>query len=162
MTDGYDPDCPFCEIAHREDRDAREVYRDSGVVAFFPTEPAVLGHTLVVPRRHVVDIWALEDPLASQLAAVTLRVAKAIRMSVNPDGLNVIQSNGPAASQTINHLHVHVVPRWEGDRIGTIWPPESNYSEAQKDNAWDAIREACADLSSGATPKPESRLQPEQ
>jgi len=54
-------DCPFCEIVQREDPDAREVYRDEHVVAFFPTEPAVLGHTMVVPREHVPDIWSLSD-----------------------------------------------------------------------------------------------------
>lgn len=138
-----DPDCPFCEIVQRDDPDAREVYRDQHVVAFFPHNPATLGHTLVIPRIHVPDIWMLDRSTAEQLADATTRLAAAVKRAVNPDGLNVIQSNGSAASQTVFHLHIHLVPRWEGDPIGHIWPPESNYSEKEKDDAWEALRVEC-------------------
>ncbi len=136
-------DCPFCEIVQREDPDAREVYRDEHVVAFFPTEPAVLGHTMVVPREHVPDIWSLSEEKAAQLARATLRLAGAIREAVHPEGLNVIQSNGEAATQTVFHLHVHLVPRWVGDAMGPIWPEETDYGEAEKDQTLAAVREAC-------------------
>lgn len=139
-TSPDDDNCPFCEIASREDPDAREVYRDDKTVAFFPVEPAALGHTLVIPRRHVADIWELGDELACRLSMVTLNAARAIRRAMQPDGLNIIQSNGAAATQTVFHLHVHVVPRWEGDAIGRIWPPETNYSEDAKNDAWELIR----------------------
>ena len=142
------PDCPFCEIVQREDPDAREVYRDEHVVAFFPTEPAVLGHTMVVPREHVPVIWSLSEVTAVHLANATVRLAGAIREAVHPEGLNVIQSNGEAATQTVFHLHVHLVPRWDGDAMGPIWPEETDYSEDQKDHALRAVREACRSLSS--------------
>lgn len=137
-----DIDCPFCEIVRRDDADAREVYRDDDVVAFFPTEPATLGHTLVIPRSHVPDIWALDLPVASALAGGVLRVAHAIRSALEPEGLNLIQSNGEAATQTVMHLHVHLVPRWQGDPVGRIWPPETNFTEMQKDWALEELREA--------------------
>ena len=136
-------DCPFCEIVQREDPDAREVYRDEHVVAFFPTEPAVLGHTMVVPREHVPDIWSLSEEKAAHLARATVRLAGAIREAVHPEGLNVIQSNGEAATQTVFHLHVHLVPRWIGDAMGHIWPEETDYGEAEKDQTLAAVREAC-------------------
>lgn len=85
------------------------------VVAFFPLEPATLGHTLVVPRQHVPDIWSLDEDTAAQLARVTVRLSNVMRRALQPEGLNVIQSNGEVATQTVFHLHVHVVPRWEGD-----------------------------------------------
>ena len=109
-----DPECPFCDIVRREE-DAREVYRDEHVVAFFPMEPATLGHTLIVPREHIPNIWSLDDDTAGHLARVTVRLSAAVREALSPEGLNVIQSNGAAATQTVFHLHVHVVPRWEGD-----------------------------------------------
>lgn len=143
-----DPECPFCEIVQREDPDAREVYRDEHVVAFFPTEPAVLGHTLIVPREHVSDIWSLSEETAAHLASATVRLAGTIREAVHPEGLNVIQSNGEAATQTVFHLHVHLVPRWDGDAMGPIWPEETDYSETAKDEMQQrvrtAIREGCA------------------
>lgn len=136
------PDCPFCEIVQREDSDAREVYRDEQVVAFFPTEPAVLGHTMVVPRRHVADIWELDEGTAGYLARATVRLAGAIREALHPEGLNVIQSNGEAATQTVFHLHVHLVPRWDGDAMGPIWPEETDYTEEEKDDVLVRVRTA--------------------
>lgn len=135
-----DPDCPFCEIVQREDPDAREVYRDDHVVAFFPTEPAALGHTLVVPRDHVPDIWALSEDLAAALGRVVVRLSAAVQRAIAPQGLNIIQSNGQVATQTVMHLHIHLLPRWEHDGIGRIWPVETHYSEHQKDDAWERIR----------------------
>jgi len=142
-----EPDCPFCEIVTRTVPDVREVYRDAEVVAFFPTEPATLGHTLVIPRGHVPDIWSLTPDVAGALARATLHIANAVKRAIKPEGLNVIQSNGRAATQTVPHLHVHVVPRWEDDTLGRIWPPETNYSERAKDEAWADLRAACRDLS---------------
>lgn len=157
---GGEEDCPFCEIVDRDDPDAREVYRDEYTVAFFPTEPAVLGHTMVIPRRHVRDIWQLDEATAEHLSVTALRIAAVIRDTLHPDGLNVIQSNGEAASQTVMHLHVHLVPRMTDDRIGRIWPPESSYSEAQKDQAWQTLRNACRAIGSAtkstAQPPPEA------
>ncbi|MFJ3393664.1 HIT family protein [Leifsonia aquatica] len=141
------PDCPFCEIVARTDPDAREIYRDADTVAFFPTEPAVIGHTLVIPRRHVPDIWELDAGTAQRLTSTTVKIANAIKDALHPDGLNIIQSNGRAATQTVMHVHIHVVPRWENDRIGRIWPPESHYTNAEKDEAWDVLRQAVRGLS---------------
>lgn len=135
-----DPDCDFCEIVSRHE-DAREVFRTNTVVAFFPSEPATLGHTLLIPRVHIRDIWHLDHELASELARWTVDLAGAVRRAIKPDGLNVIQSNGAAASQTVMHLHVHVVPRWEGDSVGHIWPPKTHWSEEQKSSAWEALRQ---------------------
>lgn len=133
-------DCPFCEIVQREDPDAREVYRNEHVVAFFPMEPATLGHTLVVPRKHISDVWDLDENTATHLARAVVRISHAMRTAVEPEGLNIIQSNGEVATQTVFHLHVHIVPRWNGDAIGRIWPPETSYSESEKDNAWEKLR----------------------
>ncbi|WP_062906450.1 HIT family protein [Mycobacterium avium] len=116
--------CDFCEIVRKEEP-ARIVMRDQHVIAFFPTSPATLGHTLVVPTNHIPDIWALDDATATALTSATLRVARAVRAALLPEGLNIIQSNGAAATQTVQHLHVHVVPRWAGDPMGRIWPDEA-------------------------------------
>lgn len=142
-----DPDCPFCEIVQRDDPDAREVYRDEHVVAFFPDNPATLGHTLVIPRLHIPDVWSLDQATAAQLARVTTQLASAVRRAVNPEGLNIIQSNGEAASQTVFHLHVHLVPRWSGDAVGPIWPPQTDYTEQEKDDAWERLRNECRNVS---------------
>ncbi|WP_246169389.1 HIT family protein [Actinotalea subterranea] len=151
--------CEFCAIVERDDPDVREVYRDENVVAFFPTEPATLGHVLVVPRRHVPDIWRLEPDEASQLSRAVLLLADAIREALMPEGLNVIQSSGAVATQTVQHLHVHLVPRRPDDAMGPIWPVQASYSEASKDHAMFGVRSAAQRLRAAAEPPlaPEDR-----
>lgn len=137
-------ECAFCRIADGLDVEAREIFRDDDVVAFFPTEPATLGHTLVIPRAHFADIWAMDPAIGARLGAATVGISQAVGRAMRPEGLNIIQSNGEAATQTVMHVHVHIVPRWAGDAVGRIWPPETAYSEDAKDSAWDLIRDECA------------------
>jgi histidine triad (HIT) family protein len=94
----FDPECDFCAIVANEEP-AREVFRDEHVVAFFPIEPATLGHTLIVPRNHIPNIWSLSGDAADHLTRSTLLVARAIRESLDIEGMNIIQSNGEAATQ---------------------------------------------------------------
>lgn len=138
---GFDPDCDFCDIVSRQE-DAREILRTDQVVAFFPLEPATLGHTMIIPRRHLPDIWHLDAPTAAVLATSTLNVAHAVRAALTPDGMNIIQSNGQAATQTVPHLHIHVVPRWHDDRMGRIWPEDTDFSGVEMNQAQAAIRSA--------------------
>ena len=133
-------DCPFCEIIRNEDTDVREIYRDENVVAFFPIEPAVLGHTLVVPKEHFEDIWSLPETVAAALARASLRISRVVREAVAAEGLNIIQSNGAVATQTIFHLHVHIVPRHRGDKMGRIWQEDTDFDESEKDQTQASIR----------------------
>jgi histidine triad (HIT) family protein len=104
----------------------------------------------VVPDDHVSDIWSLPQGVARELTSEVLRVAAAARDALQPDGLNVIQSNGAAATQTVDHLHVHVVPRWRTDDMGEIWPsPDPAWSLADLD-AMQAGLEAAAAASKPA------------
>ncbi|MFD5116483.1 HIT family protein [Streptomyces sp. NPDC058391] len=114
--------CPFCMIAEGGDSRARVVYRTQEVTAFFPLEQATRGHTLVVPNRHASDLTDLNAAEARDLGEALLRAARAIRSALAPDGLNVIQSTGAAATQTVPHVHFHLVPRWSGDRMVLGWP----------------------------------------
>ncbi|MCV7011208.1 HIT domain-containing protein [Mycolicibacterium madagascariense] len=135
--------CPFCAIL-AGDGAVRMVVKTDLVAAFFPKEPATLGHTLVVPLKHIPDIWSVDDEYAAALMAVTREVAGAVRSAFEPEGLNIIQSNGEAATQTVDHLHVHVVPRWSGDDIGPIWPSGSSIDDASLDSALARLRATMA------------------
>lgn len=154
-----DPDCPFCDLVARA-RGAPEMFRTDAVVTFFPPEPATLGHTLLIARAHVRDIWEVGEDTAAELGRQTVILAEAVKRTLNTNGHNVIQSNGAAATQTVMHVHVHIVPRWEGDAIGRIWPPEINCSEDAKDDAWEALRREFQD--SGHQERPQQRHQTDQ
>jgi histidine triad (HIT) family protein len=134
-------DSEFCAIVAGTEP-ARIVHRDDDTVAFFPLKPAVLGHTLVIPTTHVPDIYELTPSISGRLMATVQAGALALRAALEPEGLNVINSNGRAASQTVFHLHVHLVPRWQDDHIGNIWPPSEAWSETVKDEVADLVRGA--------------------
>ncbi len=134
-----DPDCEFCRIIARQ-QPARIVYETDSAIAFFPLKPAALGHTLVVPRMHVQDLWSVTEDLGCQLMIVSIDVGNAIKHALQPDGMNLISSTGRAASQTVFHLHLHLVPRWTNDHIGNIWPPSEPWNEEVKDEVAELIR----------------------
>jgi histidine triad (HIT) family protein len=112
--------CVFCRIRDGDIPSVR-VYEDDRVFAIMDINPVNEGHVLVIPRRHGADIFETE---ADDLAAV-MRAAKAIasaqRSALRPDGLNLVQSNGAAASQTVFHFHLHLIPRWSGDGKQFHW-----------------------------------------
>lgn len=98
---------------------------------------------MVAPREHIPDIWSLDEDIATHLARATVRVASAVREATELKGLNIIQSNGEVATQSVFHLHVHLVPRWDGDAMGPIWPNETDYTEQAKDLMQERVRQAC-------------------
>lgn len=139
----YDPGCAFCAIAAGEDGSVEVVCEGPSWLAFFPLEPATPGHTLVIPRSHVPDLWAVDNGLGSELMLALLRVGRAIDKALAPHGMNLITSAGSAAEQTVFHLHLHLVPRWDADGFGQIWPTGSRYEDAGLDRVAKRIREAC-------------------
>jgi histidine triad (HIT) family protein len=138
-------ECSFCDIVAGTEP-ARVVLDSLGVLAFFPKEPVTIGHTLVVPRKHIADLWSVDPGTAQALSHATLAVAHAVRSVFAPEGLNIIQSNGEAATQTVRHLHVHVLPRWRGDAMGPIWPDARQQDETSLDEAAAALHRAIREL----------------
>jgi len=104
--------CPFCKRIAAGEYD----YDSLGSVAFQPLSPVTPGHFLVVPRKHVAD--ACEVPRISGYAA---QFAAALAKEMGLESFNLITSAGAAATQTIRHLHWHVVPRHEGDGLHLPW-----------------------------------------
>jgi histidine triad (HIT) family protein len=146
MTSQHDSavdDCRFCAIARGEDEVAEIVCEGSSWVAFFPLSPATPGHTLVVPRPHVVDLWKIEPSLGADLMAATIRVGRAIERALKPEGMNLISSAGATAEQSVFHLHLHIVPRWRRDGFGKIWPPVSHFADDELIGVAERIRAEC-------------------
>jgi histidine triad (HIT) family protein len=136
------PDCDFCAIARGESK-AEIVCEGKDWIAFLPLEPATAGHSLVIPREHVSNLWQADRGTAHELMGAVIRVGNAITAGLRPDGMNLITSAGEAADQSVFHLHLHVVPRWEGDGFGRIWPWKSSVPPAARRDAAGRIRAAC-------------------
>jgi histidine triad (HIT) family protein len=106
-----DPSCVFCSIVAGE-ADAERVYEDDLTLAFMDVSPASDGHVLVIPKTHQADVFELVEPEADAVWRSTLLVARAVREALEPDGMNLHQSNGRIANQHVFHFHLHVIPRY--------------------------------------------------
>lgn len=131
-------DCIFCKIVAGE-IPAFVVEQDEQTLTFMDIAPATRGHALVIPKRHATDLWEID---ADQLAAVTAaaqRQALRVRDRLGADGVNLLNSCGAAAWQTVFHFHIHVIPRYAGDPLRLPWIPTPG--------DMDAIAELAGELS---------------
>jgi histidine triad (HIT) family protein len=115
-------DCIFCKIVSGE-LPSTIIREDERTVAFMDISPATRGHALVVPRRHVRDLLEIgrEDLTATMAAAQELAQRAVDRLDAA--GVNLLNSCGRAAWQTVFHFHIHVIPRYEGDPLRLPWVP---------------------------------------
>jgi len=111
-----DEACIFCRIT-RKQASASFVYEDESVLAFLDVNPLSEGHTLVVPREHYATIFDVPEELIAHVHRIVKQVAIAVKEATRADGISIIQQNGNAADQDIFHLHVHVIPRFEGQKL---------------------------------------------
>jgi len=126
--------CIFCRIVAGQIPSTR-VYEDEHTLAFMDIGQVNPGHVLVAVKPHVENLFELDDALAGAVFRTVARVGKAIRAAFQPHGLSVYQANGQASGQTVFHLHVHLVPRWDGDGMELTWPVKNPPREMLEQNA---------------------------
>ena len=116
--------CVFCElVAGREE--ASIVFEDERVFALMDIQPVTPGHLMVVPKRHATYLADLDDEDSDALLRVARRAAAALRASgLRCEGVNLFLADGEAAGQDVFHVHLHVLPRFEGDGFGLRFPPD--------------------------------------
>ncbi len=112
----------------RKQAAASIIYEDETVMAFLDIRPLNEGHTLVIPKQHYVDIFDTPEEVVTQIYKAAKQVSLAVKKAINSDGITIIQQNGKAAGQDIFHIHVHVVPRFEGQKL----PSFSSLKEVER------------------------------
>jgi histidine triad (HIT) family protein len=126
-------ECLFCAIAAGE-TEAAVVWSDDDLVAFLDIRPLFKGHTLLVPRRHVVTLPELPDELRDPFLAATQRLATAMVEALGAQGSFVAMNN--VVSQSVPHLHCHVVPRTKGDGLRGFFWPRTRYDDDHDRDTW--------------------------
>jgi histidine triad (HIT) family protein len=126
--------CIFCAIAAHE-AEASIVFEDNATLAFMDLRQMSPGHVLVVPKAHVPDIFSIDDVTGAAVMRTVVRVARAVRATLEPAGLNIWQSNGEAAGQEVMHAHFHVLPRALGDEMLRVYPRRPDYPPRDALNA---------------------------
>ena len=113
-------DCIFCKIVTGE-IPSFKIYEDQHTLAFMDINPANRGHALAIPKAHSPNLFESSDETLAVTVATARKVAEAVQKTVNPDGLNLVQANGPGAAQSVFHLHLHVIPRFTDDNLMLNW-----------------------------------------
>jgi histidine triad (HIT) family protein len=135
-------DCPFCQIAWGED-EAHVVYEDDVSIAFLDNRPLFHGHSLLIPRMHHETLWDLPDDLVQPLFANARTLSAAIRDATESQGSFVAINN--VVSQSVPHLHVHLVPRNRKDGLrGFFWPRTKYADDAEAAAVAESIRDRLA------------------
>lgn len=108
--------CIFCKIIAGE-IPCHKIFENEKVLAFLDISPAAYGHTLIIPKKHFADIFEIDDEYLKELISVAKSIAQRMKSDFGAEGVNLFQSNGRAAEQTVFHFHLHLIPRKSDDGI---------------------------------------------
>ena len=106
--------CIFCKIV-RGDIPCFKIFEDDRVLSFADVNPINTGHTLVIPKRHAENIWEIDGEDLAAIHQASLKIARAMKTSLDPDGIAFLQLNGRAVNQVVMHYHLHLIPRKSND-----------------------------------------------
>lgn len=121
-------DCIFCAIVAGK-IPATKIDEDDRVVAFMDINPATRGHALVIPRRHAKDVLEIDPEDLAAAAQMGQRIAQRAVKGLKADGVNLLNSCGEHAWQTVFHFHLHVIPRYQNDPLQLPWIPQNGDAE---------------------------------
>ncbi len=113
-------DCIFCKIANGE-IPSNTLYEDERFRVILDLGPATKGHSLILPKDHAANLYELPDDIASSVLIVARNMAAQMSQKLDCDGFNLVQNNGKVAGQTVNHFHMHLIPRYLSDGQNINW-----------------------------------------
>ena len=113
--------CIFCKIINKE-IPSKIVYEDNDFLAMLDIAPATKGHVLILPKEHAATLTELSDDKASKILVLAKKIINAMMKVHGFTSYNLIQNNGKLAGQTVNHFHLHLIPRYSVDDVG-LWTP---------------------------------------
>ena len=133
-----DENCIFCKIANGEIPSAT-LYEDDDFRIILDLGPASRGHALLLPKEHYENLYMLPDELAAKALPVAKKMITKLTEVLGCDGYNVVQNNGETAGQTVFHFHMHLIPRYKGDKVGIGWKM-GKLSDADKEEILEKLK----------------------
>lgn len=119
-----DNNCIFCKIIDNQ-IPSKKIYEDADSIAMLDIAPATKGHVLIVPKEHATTMEDLSDEKLSKILVLAKRIIDAMKKVHSFTDYNIIQNNGRLAGQTVNHYHMHLIPRYSVDEV-SLWSPHEN------------------------------------
>lgn len=121
-------DCIFCKLANGE-IPTRSIYEDEDFNVILDMNPATKGHALILPKQHADNLYDLPDDVAAKILPLAKKLATKLTDALKADGFNLVQNNKECAGQTVNHFHLHLIPRYENDGQRILWNPTTPSAE---------------------------------
>lgn len=141
-------ECIFCKIVAGE-IPATTIYEDQRVLAFLDIGPIHEGHTLVIPKSHAPTLDACTPDILAAMGSVLGRIGKAVVAATGCNAYNCLCNNGRASGQLVDHVHFHIIPRFEGDGVFSQWPA-GQYKEGGLETMGSAIRKKLSEIQNEA------------
>jgi histidine triad (HIT) family protein len=135
---GIMKECVFCKIVNK-DIPSAIIYEDKDVISFLDIMPANKGHCLVVPKKHYESLLEIPDNDLSEMIKAAKKVAKALSLSIGNGAYNIVMNNGKEAGQLVMHAHIHIIPRFQGDRLRLSWS-HKKYNDKEIEEYKEKIR----------------------
>ncbi len=132
-------ECIFCKLV-RNEIPSKKIYDDKDVMAFLDINPASIGHSMIIPKKHFANLHEIDDHTLGKVMGVAKIIAERAMKRLAAQGVNILQSNGRHAGQIIDHMHVHVIPRYDNDNIMLRFP-RAQLSEEDMKKIQDKMKE---------------------
>jgi histidine triad (HIT) family protein len=116
--------CIFCKIINKQ-IPCFKIYENKYVLSFLDINPILKGHILVIPKKHFTNVLDTDDFYLSEVIKVVKLISNNIKQKLNCDGINILNASGKAAEQSVMHLHFHILPRYDNDKLNTF--PKTKY-----------------------------------
>lgn len=130
-----DDNCIFCKLANGV-FPTNFIYEDDDFKVILDASPATRGHALILPKEHAANVYELDEAVAAKVLPLAKKLATSMKDKLGADGINLVQNNGAAAGQTVEHFHMHIIPRYaanpDNDSIlgwNHIAPTDEEYKE---------------------------------
>lgn len=133
-----DNNCIFCRIIGNE-IPSSTLYEDENLQVIMDISPATKGHAILIVKKHIINIFEMDEEIASKIFVVATKVAKAMKKELMCEGMNIVQNNGEAGGQTVFHFHMHLIPRYKNDLVTITWK-HGSYAEGEAELIAAAIR----------------------
>jgi len=124
MSHPTDANCIFCKIVAGQ-IPSFKLLEDEATIAFMDINPVNPGHSLSVAKGHWPTVDVIPPEVLGAVATTAQKIARAVMKELRPDGVNLVQANGPGAGQSVPHLHIHIMPRRKGDDVALNWSPKA-------------------------------------
>jgi histidine triad (HIT) family protein len=129
-------DCLFCDLISKK-KPSYIIYEDEWAVGILDAFPRAIGHTIVLPRQHAENILELSDDQIGKVFEAVKKVTLMLKEKINPDGFTIGINHGKVSGQAIDHLHIHIIPRFRDDGGGSIHsvvnnPPQQSLEQIKE------------------------------